>query len=210
MNLSFQSIARLVNFLEQLETETYPEEPSPLHTQLTTMAMSHLFDHYPVPPGAKVLDVGCGQGVALELFAKRNCQPVGVTLNETDVAACRGLGYNVTKMDQSFLDFADATFDLVWARHVVEHSIFPYFTISEFRRVLRPGGMLYLEVPGTETTCRHELNRNHYSIMSQTMWQSLLSRAGFIPQEAQNYSLKCESGPDEYWAFFCVTTPQSS
>lgn len=189
-------------FMENIATEAYPEAPSPIHTQITAKAIDHLFTNYGIPPNALVLDVGCGQGVALKHFVEQGCRPVGITLNLTDLEECRKQGYTVAQMDQSFLDFDDATFDLIWARHVVEHSIFPYFTLTEFARVLKPGGILYLEVPAAETTYRHELNRNHYSILSRTMWLSLLDRSGLTAQEAQSYFLKGEDGPDEYWAFW--------
>lgn len=193
---------RLQLFLNTIASETYPEAPSPIHSDLTAKAIDYLFTQYPVPHAALVLDVGCGQGVALRHFVERGCRPVGITLNPTDVDVCQKQGYTVAQMDQSFLAFDDATFDIVWARHVVEHSIFPYFTLSEFARVLKPGGLLYLEVPGAETTYKHELNVNHYSILSHTMWLSLLERSGFHTSEAQKYFLKSAEGPDEYWAFW--------
>lgn len=189
-------------FLDKIATEAYPEAPSPIHTEITAKAIKHLFTSYDVPHNALVLDVGCGQGVALKHFTEQGCRPVGITLNLTDLEECRKQGYTVAQMDQSFLDFCDATFDLIWARHVVEHSIFPYFTLTEFSRVLKPGGLLYLEVPAAETTYKHETNPNHYSILSQTMWLSLLDRSSLTAQEAQSYFLKNEDGPDEYWAFW--------
>ncbi len=193
---------RILRFLEKIASETYPEELSVLHSNITSRAIEHLFTNYTLADNAMVLDAGCGQAVALKHFTERKCRPVGITLNQTDLEECRKQGYTVAQMDQSFLDFEDATFDLVWARHVVEHSIFPYVTLTEFARVLKPGGMLYLEVPGAETACKHEKNPNHYSILSHTMWMSLLERSGFQLLEDQRYFLKNDVGPDEYWAFF--------
>jgi len=51
-----------------------------------------------------VIDVGCGQGVALKLFAAKGSDATGVTLNQTDVKVCQVLGYSVPQMDRSFLD----------------------------------------------------------------------------------------------------------
>lgn len=193
---------RLAAFIDSIAAETYPEPPSTLHSSLTARAIEQLFTSYPIPRGSLVLDVGCGQGIALRHFVERGCRPVGITLNGIDLKECRKQGYTVTQMDQSFLDFEDATFDLVWARHVVEHSIFPYFTLTELARVLKPGGFLYLEVPAAESSCLHETNPNHYSILSCSMWLSLLERSGFQVLEDQQYFLKNEAGPDKYWAFF--------
>jgi len=201
-----KALPRLAGFLDRIASEVYPEPPSPIHNQTTEKAISYLFENHPMPDAALVLDVGCGQGVALKHFTDRGCRPVGITLNQTDLDECHKQGFTVTKMDQSFLEFEDDTFDLIWARHVVEHSIFPYFTLTEFARVLKPDGLLYLEVPATESACLHESNPNHYSILSQTMWFSLLERSGFLLLESQRYFLKNEAGPDEYWGFFVKKT----
>jgi SAM-dependent methyltransferase len=152
-----------------------------------------------------VLDVGCGSGIALELFRDYGLDAVGVTLADRDLATVRERGLVARAMDQSFLDFADRTFDLVWARHVVEHSIFPYFTLSEMNRVLKPDGILYLEVPGAETAAHHEQNPNHYSVFGRSMWEQLVMRSGFSLKESMTINFELKSlGPDAYWAFFCA------
>ena len=65
---------------------------------------------------ARFESVGCGQGAALKLCAARGADAVGVTLNQTDGDVCRSLGYDVRYMDQSFLDFPDASFDVLWCQ----------------------------------------------------------------------------------------------
>jgi SAM-dependent methyltransferase len=193
-------------FMQQLQSDIYPDAPTALHDDITEKALGYLLEQYPQAPGAKVLEVGCGQGVSLERFRSLGLCATGINLDKTDLEVCTGKGHHVLQMDQSFLEFPDESFDLIWARHVIEHSIFPYFTLSGFARVLKPGGVLYLEVPVAETACRHELNLNHYSILSHTMWSSLMERGGIPVQAGQKYFLKCEHGPDEYWGFYGVKT----
>lgn len=203
MTLSFDGIARFANFLQHLQHDAYPEEPSPLHGNVTEFALTHLLEQFSIPAGTRVLDIGCGQGVALERFRAKGMHATGITLDDTDLAVCRANGFDVCKMDQSFLEFEDATFDLIWARHVIEHSIMPLYTLHEYRRVLRPGGHLYLEVPAPDTI-GHEKNINHYSVLGQQMWLSLLERSGFQVHDTQTYFLKLTSGtPDHFWGFFC-------
>lgn len=204
MELSFNSISRLLTFMQQLQSDIYPEAPTTIHDSITEQALQHVVNNYSLPRGARVLDVGCGQGVALDRFQKLGFSATGVNLDMTDIQICRAKGHQVLQMDQSFLDFPDQSFDLLWARHVIEHSIFPYFTLSGFARLLKPGGVLYLEMPGTETTFKHEVNPNHYSILSHTMWLSLIERVGINVRESQQYRLKSDDGPDEYWGFFGV------
>lgn len=201
---------RMIDFLEMLERQIYPELPSQLHTDITGRAMAHLVELKPCTPGTRILDVGCGQGPALELFEKMGTTAVGVTLGEEDIAACRSKGFTVAKMDQSFLDFEDRTFDVVWARHVIEHSIFPLFTLHEYSRVMRDSGMLYLEVPAPDTACHHERNINHYSVLTKSAWTSLLERSGFSIRDFVSYRFRTMAGDDEYYGFYCMKTGHSA
>lgn len=201
MKLEPAHIARFEAFLGTIASQTYPEPPSAGHDHISARMVDLLWSKCAPPPNAKVLDVGCGQGVALKLFLARGCDAIGVTLNETDVDVCRSLGYRVERMDQSFLDFPDATFDVVWCRHCLEHSIFPYFTLSGFHRVLKPGGWLYVEVPAPETSCAHQTNRNHYSVLGKSMWASLIERSGFRLLDVLDITFAVPAGPDTYWAF---------
>lgn len=203
MELPFAGFARLHDFLKKLENDTYPELPSKLHSEITSQQLHSLFEKHPLRKDARILDVGCGQGPALNIFRDKGFNPVGITLNDEDISACRANGHEVTKMDQSFLDFPAEEFDLIWARHVIEHSIFPHFTLAEFSRVLKPAGLLYLEVPAPETSCHHETNQNHYSVLNSGMWISLLGRNQLQLLEQINFNFTTGLGPDEYWGFVC-------
>jgi SAM-dependent methyltransferase len=201
MKLEPAHVARFETFLETIAGETYPEPPSRGHEQISAQMFDLFWSKSAPPANAKVLDVGCGQGVALKLFAAKGCDAIGVTLNETDVDVCQALGYRVLQMDQSFLDFPDSTFDVVWCRHCLEHSVFPYFTLKGFHRVLKPGGWLYVEVPAPDTSCAHQTNRNHYSVLGKSMLGSLIERSGFRIVDILDITFAVPAGPDTYWAF---------
>jgi len=204
MEITFNQLARLVSFVDKIEGETYPETPSFIHSEITGKVLDILLPQYQIDQKARILDIGCGQGPALNILRDKGyLSAVGITLNEEDVRICRENGHDVRKMDQSFLEFPDSSFDFIWARHVIEHSIFPYFTLAEFARVLTPGGTLYLEVPAPETSCRHETNPNHYSVLGRGAWTSLLERSGFTVRDEATYSFTTGMGPDEYWGFIC-------
>lgn len=205
MDVSFKGLARLVSFVDKIESETYPEAPSYIHSEITGKVLDALLPKYRIGTDKRILDIGCGQGPALDILRARGYSSVvGITLNEEDVRICREKEHDVRKMDQSFLDFADESFDFIWARHVIEHSIFPYFTLSEFARVLTKGGMLYLEIPAPETSCHHETNSNHYSVFGRGAWTSLLGRSGFAVDEDVKFAFTTGMGPDEYWGFICI------
>lgn len=203
IKLDLAKVERLERFLSQVKAETYPEPLTDLHTGITEHMFQQFSQKYPaLPAGAKILDVGCGQGVALELFTRSGFQPIGITLNATDLQICQDKGYTVYEMDQSFLEFPANHFDFIWCRHCLEHSIFPYFTLTELQRVLKPGGFLYIEVPAPDTPSHHEANPNHYSVLPRSMWLQLIQRAGFDLYEALNITLPSATPePDFYWAF---------
>lgn len=192
---------RFEAFLDRLRDDVYPEPPSPQHTELARHMWGMLQQTVALPPGRRVLDVGCGQGLALEFFRASGHRAIGITIGAEDLAACRARGFEVRDMDQSYLDFADESFDLVWCRHALEHSVAPYFTLAGFHRVLAPGGVLYVEVPAPDTACRHETNPNHYSVLGRSAWQSLMQRAGFEVVDVVTIDFAADVGPDTYWAF---------
>ena len=197
---SKRSWKRLEDFLDRIKGEIYPEPPSGLHTELTRRMIAFLFGKISTPHPLRILDVGCGQGVALEQLKALGHRPLGIAMGE-DVRVCRAKGLEAIEMDLASLEFPDREFDLVWCRHAIEHSIFPYFTLAELFRVLRPGGLLYVEVPAPDTSCRHQTNPNHYSVMGRSMWLSLMARVGFEVIHEDKFEFTVPAGPDVYWAF---------
>jgi SAM-dependent methyltransferase len=96
--------------------------------------------------GMKVLDAGCGsaRGCCREAPWKQMFI-VGV---DQDPAVHANPFCNETLVcDISRLPFADASFDLIHCRWVIEHIEEPLRTFSEFARILKPGGKLLALTP---------------------------------------------------------------
>ncbi len=195
-----RDFARFNRFLDKIAGEVYPEPPSTEHTEITRIAVKDLLQRGVIKAGDKVLDVGCGQGVALEIFGGLGLSAVGITLGP-DAAVCRDKGFDAREMDQNFMEFPDGAFDLLWCRHVLEHSIAPLFTLDEYRRVTKPGGHVYVEVPAPDTVAHHEDNPNHYSVLPISGWLSLFRRTGFVVAQDRKIKVTVPVGADVYWSF---------
>lgn len=195
---------RLHAFLRSQESDIYEEPPGEPNLSITRTVIHSLDQSGFLAKGARILDVGCGQGWALKLFGKLGYQAVGITLGP-DYDVCKAAGYDVRPMNLHDIDFPDARFDLVWCRHALEHSIFPLFTLHEMKRVAVPGGLIYVEVPAPNTACHHEKNPNHYSMFEKIVWHELFKKANLDLFKTLDLKVVVPDGPDLYWAFFLRT-----
>ena len=161
----------------KLNRTVYSEPRMAMHDGIIRQVSDEVLAH--MPAGSVALDVGCGCGPFLELCREKDIKAIGIGVDRADLAQCISFGYRVHEMDMHDLQFSDRTFGLVWARHVLEHSPFPLLALSEFRRVLIPGGCLYIEVPAPDTCAHHESNANHYSVFGDKAWQFIFDKAGF-------------------------------
>ena len=108
--------------------------------RMTNAAFIRFLD---VPAGARVLEVGSGLGLlaAAVASASDDVRVVGVEVSAEQIAAAAA-GPRVTyrQGDAHALDFPDSSFDLVYARYLLEHVARPDVVLQEMRRVVRPGG----------------------------------------------------------------------
>ncbi len=77
-----------------------------------------------VPQGARVLDLGCGDGALLAHLQQHNgCTGYGVELDDANVLACTQRGVNVLQLnlDQGLKVFADQSFDVVLQIDTLQH-----------------------------------------------------------------------------------------
>ncbi|MEY2734911.1 MAG: methionine biosynthesis protein MetW, partial [Pseudomonadota bacterium] len=77
-----------------------------------------------VPRGARVLDLGCGDGALLEhLQRERGCSGYGVEIDDAKVHACVQRGINVIQLnlDEGLAMFEDSSFDVVLQIDTLQH-----------------------------------------------------------------------------------------
>ena len=96
--------------------------------------------------GRRVLDYGCGHGMAAVVLARRGAYVAGFDLSGDYVAeamrraAANKVSVDFVQADGHALPFAHASFDAVWGNAVLHHLDLPV-AAAEIRRVLKPGGM---------------------------------------------------------------------
>lgn len=91
-----------------------------------------------VPAGARVLDLGCGQGELMErLVRERGARAQGVDKHQPSVTACIGKGLSVFQGDihEGLADLRDATFDYVILSRTLQQVPDPDKVISDMLRV---------------------------------------------------------------------------
>lgn len=98
-------------------------------------------------PG-RLLDIGAARGVFLDLARSRGWIVTGVELSDGAVRLARErFGLELRKSTLEEAAFPDASFDVAHMSHVLEHLQDPLASLLEVRRVVRPGGLVALEVP---------------------------------------------------------------
>ncbi|MDQ2894053.1 MAG: class I SAM-dependent methyltransferase [Actinomycetota bacterium] len=108
-----------------------------------------------LPRGQRILEVGCGRGIALPAI-KHLCQPeilVGLDIDDALIAQARAhIEARQTKAelvvgDVRALPFADASFDIVIDFGTCYHIDESETALCEIERVLSPGGLFVYETP---------------------------------------------------------------
>lgn len=98
--------------------------------------------------GRKILDVGCGSGQFLAFAARAGWDCYGVEPSHVAAARCVELGLNVKQGSfEACSTKLDSDFDVVHLKNVLEHVRDPVATLRSARCHLKPGGVLYVEVP---------------------------------------------------------------
>jgi O-antigen chain-terminating methyltransferase len=102
----------------------------------------------------RVLDLGCGAGIFLQLLTEAGISSVGVERDPVVAEYARGMGYDVeTSGAIEFLGEQENAFDGIYCSHFIEH--LPFHEIKSLLgllfRALREGGVLLLVFPDPES-----------------------------------------------------------
>lgn len=109
----------------------------------------HHVRHLPAPrsAGARLLDVGCGNGSFLRVAQALGYGAEGIEIDETAAAPARTAGFTVQVGAVSGVDFEAGRFEQITLNHVIEHLHQPLAALRRMARWLRPGGRIWLQTP---------------------------------------------------------------
>lgn len=102
-----------------------------------------------VPRGARVLDVGCGDGTFARVLGDTGGVLIGVDFVEAAMHAARAHGVRAVQADLNHPDlpFRDGAVDVVTALDVIEHVIDPIAFVRALHRILKVGGVAIITTP---------------------------------------------------------------
>lgn len=169
--------------------------------ELFKARVSEISKHYFQGKKVAVLDIGSSSGEFLEAAVDQRWEAVGVEPSAEGVRAAKAKGLNVIQSPAEMLPFPDHSFDLVHSNHVFEHLADPMAAAKEAYRVLRPGGLVFIEVPnqfdniqffryrltGTIPVRERNIRSIHHLVFfSRKSLRALLHGSGFERIEIKN------------------------
>lgn len=94
-----------------------------------------------------LIDVGTSGGAFLDVASKNGWHVKGIEPFMEDVLKCQTKGHDVVQGMAESLPYKDGSAEVIHTSHVFEHLEDPLTAAREAYRVLKPGGMLFIEVP---------------------------------------------------------------
>jgi SAM-dependent methyltransferase len=132
---------------DRLPTLRFPAAPSgplgdAISAELRTYRWRDMLSQLKLPPGALLLEFGCGASTARADVERHGLLWQGLDVPGSDEARRRTDHEAVTYYDGNLIPFADSTYDAVLSVQVFEHVADPALTFRELSRITVPGGYL--------------------------------------------------------------------
>jgi SAM-dependent methyltransferase len=153
-----------------------------------------------LPPGSRLLDVGCGSGDIVKLAGESGLEARGVEFSAEAVRYARETrGLEVREGTLESAALPEGSLDGVSLFHVLEHLPDPVGTLREVRRVLKPGGLVLIQVPNFASWQARlfgarwhavEAPRHFHHFTPETLTRAVQA-AGLEPVAIDHHSFRC-------------------
>lgn len=150
---------------------------------------------FPVKPGMRVLEIGCGEGGVLKAFINKGCTGVGVELDAPRIEDARkfmpeeiknGSVKFVTKdiYEVDVVSDFNGLFDIIVLKDVIEHIHDQAKLIGWMKHFLRPGGVIFFGFPpwympfgGHQQMCRSKVSKLPYiHLLPRSIYRWILKK----------------------------------
>lgn len=186
-----------------IDTDTYYDEVDEPTKQKMNTVVKNVEDR--ISKSAHILDIGAGGGHLIEAFNQNEYE--NLYAHEVPSSGIEGVD-SITKdiyQDFDYESIPSNKFDLVTLIDVLEHVPDPSYLIESCKRILKPGGIIYLHTPVVseldrimqrvqkvpvisavgETWQRSRNSIFHLSLFTTTSLSLLLDQSGFIECDVQ-------------------------
>lgn len=127
--------------------------------------------YYPSGNNKKVLDIGCSNGVFLDIFKKNKFITWGIEPSEIAKIAT-SKGHKIIYSDFEKAKLPTNYFDVVVMNHVLEHLENSQKILIKIKEVLKKGGMVLIDVPNVGSLLSKILgSRWPYLVPDEHLWQ---------------------------------------
>ncbi len=140
-------------------------------------------------PVRRLLDVGCGVGFFLSELGQAfpGAEALGVELGGPAADRAEGLGLIVHRVGFDALELPPGSVDVLCMNHLVEHLPDPAAALRRAAELVRPGGLIEIELPRLDGWGRRWLGRwwwphmppQHIQLFSAVGLRRALAEAGF-------------------------------